>query len=175
MQSSEYIKVGRGHDSQVRVTDISVSRFHALFRKSFMGDFVVEDNSSKFGTLILVRRPMQLASHQTNYFQLGRTLLEVNVKVPSNCCDIRSLCFMSKVKSSTKNKNSLIFDGTHHFPEEFLPKPVVEFTMEEEALTLTKQVSARVKILQSDRLKRDTERRSLSLRAGENPPQGQQR
>jgi pSer/pThr/pTyr-binding forkhead associated (FHA) protein len=63
MQSSEFIKVGRGHDSQVRVTDISVSRFHALFRKSFMGDFVVEDNSSKFGTLVLVRRPMQLATH----------------------------------------------------------------------------------------------------------------
>ena len=68
MACNEYIKVGRGHDSQVRVTDISVSRFHALFRKTIQGDFILEDNNSKFGTLVLVRRPYMLLKHTVNYF-----------------------------------------------------------------------------------------------------------
>ncbi len=52
MDSRSMIKVGRGHDCQVRITDISVSRLHAFFRKSTRGDFLLEDNGSKFGTLI---------------------------------------------------------------------------------------------------------------------------
>ncbi len=52
----------------MRVTDISVSRFHALFKKTSLGDFVVEDNNSKFGTLVLVRRPTLLTKDQINYF-----------------------------------------------------------------------------------------------------------
>jgi pSer/pThr/pTyr-binding forkhead associated (FHA) protein len=57
MASRSMIKVGRGHDCQVRVTDISVSRLHAFFRKSSEGFFLLEDNASKFGTLIQVRKP----------------------------------------------------------------------------------------------------------------------
>ena len=91
MGSADYIKVGRGHDSQVRVTDISVSRFHASFKKSPLGDFVLEDNGSKFGTLALVRRPMQLSKNQSNYFQIGRTLVECTIKFPNRCCNMKSL------------------------------------------------------------------------------------
>lgn len=60
MDSRELIKVGRGHDSQVRITDISVSRCHALIKKSNRGDYIVEDNNSKFGTLVLCRKPYML-------------------------------------------------------------------------------------------------------------------
>lgn len=41
MSTDEVIKVGRGHDAQVRITDISVSRFHAAIKKTCRGDFVV--------------------------------------------------------------------------------------------------------------------------------------
>jgi pSer/pThr/pTyr-binding forkhead associated (FHA) protein len=34
MLKAEEIKIGRGHDADVRVTDISVSRLHALIKKS---------------------------------------------------------------------------------------------------------------------------------------------
>jgi pSer/pThr/pTyr-binding forkhead associated (FHA) protein len=62
------IKVGRGHDCQVRITDISVSRLHAFFRKSTRGDFLLEDNGSKFGTLIQVRKPFLLSREFPNFF-----------------------------------------------------------------------------------------------------------
>jgi FHA domain len=52
MDAKSMIRVGRGHDCQVRITDISVSRLHAFFRKSTRGDFLLEDNGSKFGTLV---------------------------------------------------------------------------------------------------------------------------
>jgi hypothetical protein len=45
------IKLGRGHDCEIRITDISVSRNHALIK--FNGSaFHVFDNKSKFGTLV---------------------------------------------------------------------------------------------------------------------------
>jgi hypothetical protein len=51
----EYLefKLGRGHDSDVRVSDISVSRIHAFiaYRE---GKFYLQDNHSKFGTLKLL-------------------------------------------------------------------------------------------------------------------------
>jgi pSer/pThr/pTyr-binding forkhead associated (FHA) protein len=55
---TEEIKLGRGHDADIRVTDISVSRFHALLKKTNKGYFYLEDNHSKFGTLALVRNPI---------------------------------------------------------------------------------------------------------------------
>ena len=47
-------KIGRGHDSDLRVNDISVSRCHALI-KFKNNAFYLTDNVSKFGTLVLVR------------------------------------------------------------------------------------------------------------------------
>lgn len=99
MDSKEYIKVGRGHDSQVRITDISVSRYHALIKRGVKGDFLVEDNNSKFGTLILVRKPYMLQKMMTNYLQLGRTLIEIHMRDPTKYCSLRSLCMKSKQKA----------------------------------------------------------------------------
>lgn len=52
MENKDFIRVGRGHDSHVRVTDISVSRCHSLIKKTPKGDYILEDNNSKFGTLV---------------------------------------------------------------------------------------------------------------------------
>jgi len=53
MAEKQYIKVGRGHETDIRVTDISVSRFHAKINRSLTtGEYFVEDNKSKFGTLV---------------------------------------------------------------------------------------------------------------------------
>lgn len=46
-------KMGRGHDSEIRVCDISVSRCHTLVKFNPRScNFYLEDNLSKFGTLI---------------------------------------------------------------------------------------------------------------------------
>lgn len=43
MSFKEVIRIGRGHDSDVRIGDISVSRLHALIKKSQFNNFYLED------------------------------------------------------------------------------------------------------------------------------------
>ncbi|KFG62523.1 FHA domain-containing protein, partial [Toxoplasma gondii RUB] len=52
-------RLGRGHESDIRLSDISVSRLHALIKFS-QGAFWLEDQRSKFGTLVELKRPLKL-------------------------------------------------------------------------------------------------------------------
>jgi len=59
-------KLGRGHESDVRVSDISVSRCHALVKfNESTGRFYLEDNLSKFGTLVLAKGSIELEPEMT--------------------------------------------------------------------------------------------------------------
>jgi len=51
MFGSNEVTIGWGHECDVRVTDISVSRSHALLKK-IGEDYYIEDLNSKFGTLV---------------------------------------------------------------------------------------------------------------------------
>jgi pSer/pThr/pTyr-binding forkhead associated (FHA) protein len=53
MNDKESLKIGRGQDNDLRITDISVSRCHSVI-KLLKGQFILEDNDSKFGTLVLL-------------------------------------------------------------------------------------------------------------------------
>jgi hypothetical protein len=57
-------KLGRGHESQVRINDISVSRCHAIIKCKQDG-FYIEDNTSKFGTIIMLKNKLRLKAHHT--------------------------------------------------------------------------------------------------------------
>ena len=72
------IKLGRGHESDLRENDISVSRLHA-FIKYVNGSFVLIDNNSKFGTLVLLRRSQKIERKKIA-LQLGRTVLTFSLK-----------------------------------------------------------------------------------------------
>lgn len=92
--------VGRGHESEVRLADISVSRIHASIRfqaavgegviigsegpvplKQFPhGCLLLEDARSKFGTLLEVRQPLRLLLESSVSIQVGRVVLMFNVK-----------------------------------------------------------------------------------------------
>lgn len=80
MSTKNIIKIGRGVDTDLRINDISVSRVHA-FIKLENGSFYLEDNHSKFGTLVLLNRPLILNKNNANVdIQCGRTVLKFNVK-----------------------------------------------------------------------------------------------
>jgi FHA domain len=59
--------MGRGHESEVRVNDISVSRCHAKIKYHPEGIFI-EDNRSKFGTLVLLKEQFPLDKDHTYAF-----------------------------------------------------------------------------------------------------------
>ena len=52
-------KVGRSVDTDMRIADISVSRIHSFIR--IVGkELILQDNGSKFGTLVKLSRPTQI-------------------------------------------------------------------------------------------------------------------
>ena len=73
------VTLGRGHDADVRISDISVSRLHALIR--FVdGCFIVEDKSSKFGTLLNLSEKICVNSSNNVVVQIGRTVISFSNK-----------------------------------------------------------------------------------------------
>lgn len=77
----QLFKLGRGHESDVRVSDISVSRCHALIKfNKETGRYYLEDNLSKFGTLVLAKGTIDLDVDMTKAVQIGRSVVSFTVK-----------------------------------------------------------------------------------------------
>ena len=74
-------KMGRGHDSEVRVNDISVSRCHAVINYR-SGGIYIADNRSKFGTLVLSRNNEVCLETNGKHevFQIGRSVCSFKVE-----------------------------------------------------------------------------------------------
>ena len=71
--------MGRGHESDLRINDISVSRLHAMVKYK-EGRFLLEDNLSKFGTLVLIKKRTPLNPGFNKAVQIGRTVVNFSVK-----------------------------------------------------------------------------------------------
>ena len=90
LEKSRKLKVGRGHESNIILSDISVSRVHCYMvienKKVFL-----EDNDSKFGTLVLVQTPsIKISEELPLYLQIGRTFFAIKIKKPFklfSCCE----------------------------------------------------------------------------------------
>ena len=79
-------KIGRGHECDVRIPDISVSRFHAQLRLVH-NEVYLEDRQSKFGTLLLCIAPVTLTAGLSVSLQIDRSLLSFRVRSNlSFCC-----------------------------------------------------------------------------------------
>lgn len=77
--AEKVLKLGRGHESDVRIADVSISRCHATIR-FHRGQFLLEDNNSKFGTLVALKKPRPLESGSPISIQTGRTVLSLFLK-----------------------------------------------------------------------------------------------
>lgn len=115
LEAKSIFRLGRGNDADVRISDISVSRTHALLRANEQGECFLEDANSKFGTLLLLKAPLRLSSEPVS-LQAGRTMLVLQVVRPWN---LFSSCFSLKAKRELEGLVS-VDGGRTHFPQEFL-------------------------------------------------------
>ena len=69
--------MGRGHQCEIRLQDISVSRMHSEI-KYCEGKFYLTDQNSKFGTLVRLDKSIEL-NHRVK-LQAGRSLYEFSVQ-----------------------------------------------------------------------------------------------
>jgi len=78
-ENKSSFNMGRGHESEVRVNDISVSRCHAIIK--YLPDGIhIEDNRSKFGTLVLLKESYNIKLEYTSAVQIGRTVVSFTVR-----------------------------------------------------------------------------------------------
>lgn len=76
---SKKFSLGRGHESDLRINDISVSRLHASLQ--YKNDsFLLIDCRSKFGTLALHHGDLNLDIGVSKTLQIGRTVITVVLK-----------------------------------------------------------------------------------------------
>ena len=75
MNEKNTIKIGRSNESDLRMSDISISRNHAILRL-IGGNFYLDDNSSKFGSLVQTSNKVVVLP----YKQLGRYFYIFNLK-----------------------------------------------------------------------------------------------
>lgn len=77
IEKDQKIVLGRGHDSDVRINDISVSRTHASIIFS-NGEILIKDLKSKFGTLALLKKDVEVKDKKI-CLQIGRTYAEAGL------------------------------------------------------------------------------------------------
>jgi FHA domain/RING-variant domain len=82
------VLIGRSNECDLKINDISVSRSHATI--SYLEDqFYIQDNLSKFGTLVLLSNPIHVKLDNPVVIQINRTLFKLSLKKKSRlaeCC-----------------------------------------------------------------------------------------
>ena len=91
LDKTSKIKIGRGHDSNLLLSDISVSRFHCSITLEKNKLYLV-DNESKFGTLVLIQNnSIKLNNGIPLNIQIGRTFCHFKIKKNFKlftCCNV---------------------------------------------------------------------------------------
>jgi len=73
-EDNNKIIMGRGHHSDVRINDISVSRSHAFITYE-KGKIRIRDLNSKFGSLVLIKNDLKILEDKMQ-LQIGRTYID---------------------------------------------------------------------------------------------------
>ena len=103
--NGEELIIGRGHDSDVRIHDISVSRNHAKIKYNLdEGTLLLRDLKSKFGTLILIKNPLKIKEKKI-HLQIGRTYIEAW---------LMSMADFERLKREKKQKRQQSQSHHHH-------------------------------------------------------------
>lgn len=89
---NKQIKIGRGILSDILLSDVSVSRIHCMINVEDKNVYI-QDNDSKFGTLILIQTPViKMIENLPLYIQVGRTFLNFEIKLIQknffSCCNV---------------------------------------------------------------------------------------
>lgn len=125
--SKQEFKLGRGHESEVRINDISVSRCHAIIKYKKDG-FYMEDNLSKFGTIVLIKEKLRLSEDHTVAIQVGRSVVSFTIKSidarEKLKREIEPLLNRNRNKVATDHllplENNRINSQEHHLPDKII-------------------------------------------------------
>ena len=109
------VNIGRANECELSIAELSVSRFHCMIHKE-EGGLYLEDNTSKFGTLVLVQNDNLLLNDFIPLnVQINKTFIKLKVKKPFflNCCS--GLTIQESQKYDYQVQNKKCFDILSYF------------------------------------------------------------
>ena len=92
------VNIGRANECELSIAELSVSRYHCMIHKED-GELFLEDNSSKFGTLILVQNNKLIMNDYIPLrLQINKTFIKIKAKTSFyfNCCGCQNI-YESKI------------------------------------------------------------------------------
>ena len=105
------INIGRSSECELSIPELSISRFHAIIHKN-KGELFIEDNKSKFGTLILVQNDnIKMNDFLALKLQIKNTYIKIKMKLPFvySCCIANTNDIFKNDYQSQNHKNLDIF------------------------------------------------------------------
>ena len=103
--SKNVLRIGRSHEADLRIKDVSVSRLHAtieLIKNNEESEIVISDNNSKFGSIVLLQTDsLPIFQEPVLSVQFGKNLVSFNIKNKN----IVYRCFTCSSKGSVIKNN----------------------------------------------------------------------
>ena len=121
------LKVGRGLETQLVLNDISVSRNHCQFKIEDDGSVSLEDNNSKFGSLVLIQKEIEILKGIDLNIQVGANYLIFRQKKKTrffSCCDAEE--FDSKNNYEKLNSFAIKYDKKNEILDESISSQDLE-------------------------------------------------
>ena len=109
------INIGRSRDCELSIPELSVSRYHCMIHKE-EGELFLEDNSSKFGTLVLIQNKNIIMNNFIPLrIQVNQTFIKLKMKNPffTDCCLCLDFIESKKYDYQLQNRNG--FDILSYF------------------------------------------------------------
>ena len=124
--SKKILKIGRGLDMNLILDDLSISRNQCQMEINENGDVYLQDNNSKFGTLVLVQaKSIEILKGENLTIQVGRSFFDISYKknISFFCCeaeeiDRRTTYEKINYKSFNKGKHCVILTESESEEEE---------------------------------------------------------
>ena len=109
------INIGRANECELSISELSVSRFHCIIHKD-EGDLFLEDNSSKFGTLILIQNNnMYMNEYIPLKVQTNKTYIKFKIAKPFKISCCRDPFIYESKKYDYQIQNRKCFDILSYF------------------------------------------------------------
>ena len=110
-----YVNIGRANECELSIAELSVSRYHCMIHKED-GELFLEDNSSKFGTLILVQNNKLIMNDYIPLrLQINKTFIKIKAKTSFsfNCCGCQNIYESKRYDYQLQNRKC--FDILSYF------------------------------------------------------------
>ena len=111
LDNRKCINIGRSSECEFSIPELSISRFHTLIHKR-KGELYLEDNKSKFGTLILVQNNcLKMSDFIPLKLQIKNTYIKIKMNLPFiySCCIANTNNILKNDYQSQNHKNLDVF------------------------------------------------------------------